>query len=144
MPTLPNPRHEKYAQGLAKGMTANAAYQEAGYTANRCNAGRLKTKEHITQRVSELQGRIAARAEITVESLIRDLAEARELAFKVGQPSAAVAATREVAILAGLRIEKRENRNVNLTDMDDAELAAIAASGREGIIAEEIGSAKPH
>jgi hypothetical protein len=30
MPILPNNRHELFAQGLAKGLSADAAYQAAG------------------------------------------------------------------------------------------------------------------
>jgi hypothetical protein len=30
-----NPRHEKFAQALARGMSASAAYVEAGYKSNR-------------------------------------------------------------------------------------------------------------
>jgi hypothetical protein len=33
MPALKNPRHEAFAQGLARGMSASAAYVEAGYKA---------------------------------------------------------------------------------------------------------------
>ena len=38
MATLTNPRHEDFAQALARGMSASAAYVEAGYMANRHNA----------------------------------------------------------------------------------------------------------
>ena len=42
MPTLRNPRHERFAQELATGKTADAAYVLAGYKENRSNAARLK------------------------------------------------------------------------------------------------------
>ena len=35
MTVLPNARHESFAQALAKGKSAAAAYMEAGYTADR-------------------------------------------------------------------------------------------------------------
>jgi len=38
MPALKNPRHEAFAQAHARGMSASAAYVEAGYKANRHNA----------------------------------------------------------------------------------------------------------
>ena len=56
---LKNARHERFAQELAKGATADAAYAAAGYKPNRCNASRLKSKENIFDRVQELTGRIA-------------------------------------------------------------------------------------
>jgi hypothetical protein len=41
MPVLPNNKHELFAQGLAKGLSADAAYQAAGYKRDRGNAARL-------------------------------------------------------------------------------------------------------
>lgn len=41
MPVLHNARHEKFAQALAKGMTATDAYTEAGYKRDRTAAERL-------------------------------------------------------------------------------------------------------
>jgi hypothetical protein len=40
MPVLPNNKHELFAQGLAKGLSADAAYQAAGYKRDRGNAAR--------------------------------------------------------------------------------------------------------
>ena len=44
-PALKNPRHEAFAQALARGMSASAAYVEAGYKANRHNAAALALRE---------------------------------------------------------------------------------------------------
>jgi phage terminase small subunit len=41
VPTLRNPRHERFAQELAAGKTADAAYVLAGYRENRSNDGLL-------------------------------------------------------------------------------------------------------
>jgi phage terminase small subunit len=54
MPVLHNPRHERFAQELAKGKTADAAYEEVGFKKNRHNASRLAREEHIRTRVAEL------------------------------------------------------------------------------------------
>lgn len=54
MPVLPNAKHEKFAQGLARGLTADEAYQQAGFKANRGNATTLKQKQSIQKRVTEL------------------------------------------------------------------------------------------
>lgn len=53
---LKNPRHEKFAQGLAEGKTADQAYQDAGYKPNRGNATTLKANKSVKDRVAELQG----------------------------------------------------------------------------------------
>jgi phage terminase small subunit len=55
MPVLPNPRHEKFAQALARGTSASAAYEEAGFKAHRSNAASMARKEHILARVNVLQ-----------------------------------------------------------------------------------------
>jgi hypothetical protein len=55
MPAIANSRHEAFAQALARGSSAAAAYIEAGYKENRHNAATLARKQHILIRVSELQ-----------------------------------------------------------------------------------------
>ena len=75
MAALKNARHERFAQELAKGATADAAYETAGFKANRGNAIRLKAKESIAARVAEILGRGAERAEITVDRVLRELAK---------------------------------------------------------------------
>ena len=73
MPILKNAKHERFAQGIAKGLTADQAYQEAGYKASRKNASRLKTNEDICARVEELVGKGAEKAEATVERVLKEL-----------------------------------------------------------------------
>jgi hypothetical protein len=41
MSALKNPRHERFAQALAKGMSADAAYKAVGYKPHRGNAATL-------------------------------------------------------------------------------------------------------
>jgi phage terminase small subunit len=54
MPILSNPRHERFAQELANGVSATEAYERAGFARNRVSAHRLKQKPNIGERVSEL------------------------------------------------------------------------------------------
>jgi hypothetical protein len=108
MPPLDNPRWEHFAQELAKGHRAQDAYVAAGYKANPGNATRLKLNEKIFARVKELLDRSAARAEVTVASLLNELEEARKLAAEINQPSAAVAATLGKAKVAGLIVDRKE------------------------------------
>jgi phage terminase small subunit len=63
MPVLKNARHEKFAQALAKGKTADEAYQVAGFRPNRGNATTLKANQSISKRVDELAARAAEKAE---------------------------------------------------------------------------------
>lgn len=141
MPVLDNPRHEKFAQELAKGTTATEAYAIAGYKPDDGNASKLATK--VQARVQEITGKAAARVvaklEVTVESLIAEVEEARQLALEKGQAAAAVAATREKGVLSGRRVERSEvGKPGDFEAMDDDELEAFIAS-REGRAGEGIG-----
>lgn len=73
VPALPNPKHERFVQELAKGKTADEAYKSAGYSANRHNAAALARKEHISTRLAEIQERAATRVEITVADITKRL-----------------------------------------------------------------------
>ena len=107
MPTLQNPRHERFAQELATGKSADAAYVVAGYRANRSNAARLSANQDIQRRVAEIQSLGAERAAITVETLIAEAEAARRKAMaEKGGAAAAIAAVTTKAKLAGLWREK--------------------------------------
>jgi phage terminase small subunit len=107
MPPLQNPRHERFAQELATGKSADAAYVLAGYHENRSNAARLSAKQDIQRRVAEIQSLAAERAAITVETLIAEAEEARTKAMaEKGGAAAAIAAITAKAKLAGLWREK--------------------------------------
>src|SRR6516162_9793428 len=108
MPILINSRHEKFAQELAAGLSAAEAYERAGYQPNYGNCIRLKGNERIIARVLELQHRGAVRAEVTVASLVQELDEARIEALRLGQASAAVAATMGKAKITGQIIDRAE------------------------------------
>ena len=136
MPALSNPRHERFAQELAKGKSALEAHEEAGYTPNRGNASTLANDQSILKRVAELQERGAIKAEVTAASLIEEAEQVRAAALEAGRFSAAIAAIREKGVLAGVRVEKRES--THKTDpkaMTDDELALIASAGSAGVVA---------
>jgi hypothetical protein len=112
MPILANPKHEAFAQGLARGSSASAAYVEAGYKPNRHNAAALAREKHIRTRVNELQEEqlaihqqatveAAANAKVTLESLIAEAEAARAKAMEEkGGAAAAVSALIAKAKLA--------------------------------------------
>jgi len=66
MGEIQNPRYERFAQELAAGKTADAAYEAAGYRKHRGNAARLSANERIKDRVREIQAVGAERAAVTV------------------------------------------------------------------------------
>lgn len=73
MPVLPNAKYERFAQGLADGMTADKAFIEAGFAANRGNAIRAKQRPDVQARVVELLGNAAERVEITKARVLEEL-----------------------------------------------------------------------
>jgi len=100
MPVLPNPRHEAFAQALAKGKTADEAYALAGYKPNRHNASRLKTNEHIGKRVDQVLGRVAERAEWSAADRLRSLKVIHDAQLKK-DPRTAIAAISEANKMQG-------------------------------------------
>lgn len=110
MPLLKNPRHEKFAQSLAKGKSADESYLDAGFKPNRGNAIRLKANESIVVRLQELQKAGAERTLVTIEALTSELEEARLHALKDEKgASAAVSAIMGMAKLHGLLIDKQDH-----------------------------------
>jgi phosphoglucomutase len=59
MPALTNPKHEAFAQALAKGVKQEKAYSDLGYAANKGHAARLAGKGNVKARVAELQAQSA-------------------------------------------------------------------------------------
>lgn len=73
MPTLRNARHERFAQGLAKGLSAEAAYAAAGYKPDRGHASRLAAKGIVRRRVDELMRLAAQQTVKTGANVIEEL-----------------------------------------------------------------------
>jgi hypothetical protein len=113
MPILSNPRHEKFAQGLAEGKTAINAYELAGYKPDRGAASRLSANVSIQARVAELQGKAAESSVVTLEGLIQKAGEIMLAAYEAQQFSASVAALTAQAKLAGFWVDKAESTNTN-------------------------------
>jgi hypothetical protein len=113
---LSNTRHEAFARALFErpktGMTLAQCYELAGYKtkghASETMASRLSFAEHIQARVSELQGAVARKAVISIESICAELDEANAVAKVHGQAGAMVSASTLRAKLAGLLKEKVE------------------------------------
>lgn len=137
MPVLSNPKHERFAQELAKGKTADEAYELAGYNRHEGNASRLRGNEKVVARVAELQEPAARRARITAQRLMEMAETVFDRALEAGQNAAAVAAIKEMGVLSGERIEKREQGGPGEFERMDADelrdfLRAEAAALRLG------------
>ena len=109
MPVITNPKHEHFAQLLAKGKKQKDAYALAGYRGDEAAASKLAHSEKIQKRVGELLGRAARRTEITIADIASQLDDDREFAQKVKQAGAAVSATMGKAKVLGLLSDKVEH-----------------------------------
>lgn len=71
---LKNEKRELFAQELAKGATQEDAYRAAGYAGDKTAACRAAAFADVRGRVEEIQARAAAKAEVTIERVLRELA----------------------------------------------------------------------
>jgi hypothetical protein len=108
MPVLKNPRHERFALLLAEGLSAYAAYEQAGYQPHDGNCIRLRGNERVKARLSELQQAAQQKTEISIQSLLEELEHARQRADSLGQLSASVKAITSKAAISGLLVERHE------------------------------------
>jgi hypothetical protein len=119
MPPLTNPKWEQFCQGVASGLSAAKSYEQAGFKPSRQNAHALLQKQDISLRISQISvekqhihstavAQAVERTAVTVESLIGHADEIRQLAIKDGQYGPAVTALKEVGILSGKRVERRD------------------------------------
>jgi len=137
MPALRIQRKERFARLLAAGKSASEAYELAGYKrdASGANSCHLAKSDEVTNRVQELtreaferERAVAAaavqRTAITRQSLVEKLEE------EAGQYGAAVAASKEISVLLGIRIERSERGGPGEFDWVDRlnleELRALA------------------
>lgn len=127
-------KQEKFCQAYIETGNASEAYRTA-YAADKMKpeaihvkASELLSNGKVTVRVAELKAEVRARHDVTVDSLIRELEEARQAALTAETPqsSAAVAATMGKAKLTGLDKQVVElhgaiglNLNKSLTELFD-------------------------
>jgi hypothetical protein len=135
MPILDNAKQEAFCQHRAAGKTLDEAYGLAGYKPSMPAASRLSRNVNVVARLRELQGKFAAKVEVTVESIAKQLDEDRAFAIACKVPSAAVAASMAKAKLFGLAVERSVvNVSHNYAMMSEEELkfeiAALLAEAR--------------
>ena len=96
-------------------------------------------RELLEERADVALKKTAREIEVTKDSLLEELEEARQIAIEEGQASAAVAATIGKARITGNIIDRREVGDAGAFDhLSDEELVALAAKK-----ARELGLAGP-
>ncbi len=74
MPLLDNSTAEIFAQNVARGKSYNEAYVIAGYKENGGNASTYASRPEIANRITEIKEVIAARAMVSAERVLAELA----------------------------------------------------------------------
>jgi hypothetical protein len=115
MPALENPRHEKFAQALAKGMSAADAYTDAGYKGDRTAASRLSTNVNVQARVAELQERAAVSVSLSREWVLEQLVDNASRAKQNGDWAPANRALELLGKELGMFVDRSENVNQNVS-----------------------------
>lgn len=132
MPVLDNARHEAFAHGLARGLSASEAYINAGYRDSRSSASRLSTNVNIAARVAELQDLAAQGVVVDKQWVLAKLTENVERSMQAtpvmqgGKPTGefrydGAVANKALELLGkeiGMFVERNEsvNTNYNISD----------------------------
>lgn len=118
------PKQEKFCQVYVETGNASEAYREAYNSKSKAaavDAKKLLDTPKISLRVGQLRERLVKKHNVTVDSLIIELEEARAMAFETAQVSAAVSATMGKAKLCGLDKQVIEQTTTHKMDVSLAE-----------------------
>ena len=143
-----NQKQTSFVRAYLETGNATQAAKSAGYSEKTAKEQgyRLLTYAHVAQAIKDAQAKLARRTETTLDGLVADCVEVQELALQgtpamdrygnstgqvVRQLSAAKAAIELRAKLTGFLIERRENTNKAIGDMNESELRAELAKERD-------------
>ncbi len=137
MGLLRNPRHERFAQELAKGNSTAMAYALAGYRKDKTNGFRLLKRREVRARVEQLQAEGAERAVVTLAGItarLMDVVVRAEGGDSAAMLSVARMGLVAVAKLNGLDRKVQQGRTLEdfLDALDREDAAAAAAVGEDG------------
>lgn len=114
-PVSLTPKQEAFAQAYIETGNASEAYRRA-YNASNFNdnalavqASKMLKHPKVALRIAELKAELQKRHEVTVDTLVAELEEARSLALKIEAPAPAVAATMGKGKLLGLIVDRAEH-----------------------------------
>lgn len=132
---LKNPKHERFAQELAKGATADSAYASAGFRPHRGNAARLSANENVRARVAKLQAEAAAKVtdDLAVDAawVLRKSVELHAKAIEANALPAAKGALELIGknvIVQAFREQMQHTGVIEYRNLSDNEIAARIAA----------------
>lgn len=135
MPVLRNFRHEAFAQAIAKGAAARAAYKAAGYGASdraaEACASRLLTDAKVAARVREIQNKVSEKAEWSAADRLASLKRIHDAQVK-GDPRVAIQAIAEANKMQGSHAAQKHQHTgaigtYDLSKLDDDALDRLEA-----------------
>jgi phage terminase small subunit len=133
------PRQRLFAFGLLEGHTQEEAYRRAGYKPHRSNACRLITNDNrVREFIRERQREAMKRSDITTDTLLAQLEEARQNAKALKQPASEVSAIKLTAQLCGLLTDKHEVATKPVEKMNMEEVSAALKEAMGDDLAEEL------
>ena len=114
-------KQERFCMVYVETGNASEAYRQAYNAENmkeasiNVNACKLLTDAKIAPRIKELKSGHVKRHELTIDDLVKQLEEARQVALALENPqcSAAISATMGTAKLLGLVVDKNETTGAN-------------------------------
>lgn len=122
------PKQQRFVLEYLKDQNGTQAAIRTGYSEKTAKqqGSRLLTYPNVQAALRAGQKKVAKQAAVTVDSLMAELEQARKLALKEKQASAAVTATMGKGKLAGLLVEKHRHSGAigtyDLTHISDEEL----------------------
>jgi len=140
------PKQENFCLAYLETGNASEAYRRAYDAENmkpesiNVNASKLLADAKVALRIETLRAPIIAKAQLTVEDLLAELEEARQLALETEAPAPAVSATMGKAKLLGLDKVAVDNissdnsmtpRGIDASKLSTAALAEILAAADE-------------
>ena len=112
---LLTPKQETFAMAYVETGNASEAYRmsydvspDTTESSIWVNASKVRNNDKVSLRIEELQELAQERHSITIDTLTKELEQARKTAQEAGQSSAMVAATMGKAKLHGLLTDKKE------------------------------------
>jgi hypothetical protein len=128
-------RQKAFARLVHEQVPPYRAYPLAGYRPHESNPYRLLSEnERVKRYMSELEAQTMERHEVTVDSLLTELEEARLNAKAAKQPSSEVTAVMGKAKLTGLLVDRQEIKDVSNMNMEELVQAVRDNMGDEAEI----------
>lgn len=135
MGVLSNPKHEVFAQQIARGETISKSYVLAGFSPNSSNASRLRLDERIKARIAELQAQktaavelaqltAAEKARVDTFFVLRNLRRNALMAMRAGDRAAAARSLELIGRHLSMFTDKKELQ-INVVDDSDAYLVRL-------------------